>query len=135
MDSNIALVVSTVLVSIVGIVVPMSTLLVKYFQDKTIAEKQAFETRKIAIKLEEATVQQVILAEAAAVEVKAVAAKVEETRANVEASTNEKLDEIHKLANSRLSRALHMIDELKRIVLSLAPDDPRVQELVDRAPP
>ena len=49
--------------------------------------------------------------------------------------SNDKLDEIHTLVNSRLSDALATIEDLKALLLlalsaAISPEDPRVQEAI-----
>lgn len=99
MDPNVTLAISGVLVALIGIIVPMTTLLIKYVQDRRIAEA---------------------------------------ARARA-AGVDEKLDGIHRLVNSQLSdavnrfnEALIVIDELKQMLILLAPDDPRVQAIAGR---
>ena len=127
LDPNITL----VLLAIVGIIVPLCTLAVKYAQDRRLAAAAAQEVKAVAIKIEEARKAHAALAKSAGHEVRAVAARVEKTRREVAATTDAKLEIIHTLVNSRLTRALDMIEELKHILTALAPDDPRVQALIE----
>jgi hypothetical protein len=189
LDPNLAL----VLVSLVGIVVPITTLVIKFVQDNRIAKDQsarantaAAEVRNVAARVEDARMDLVANTNAAtlamhdvavkveqarqdseairaatALEVAAVAVKVEEareqqaTRAKATAvevahvataldvdrkawganqdRTDQKLDSIHTLVNSRLTQALETIEELKKMLHSLAPSDKRVQDLVSKS--
>ena len=103
---------SLVLVAIVGIIVPILTLLVKFIQDRGIARD----------------------ARAAAT---AAGAKVAEVRADLVASsaiTDRKLEQIHLLVNSRLTKLLEINEELRALLREWAPNDPRVRAL-DQTPP
>jgi hypothetical protein len=78
--------------------------------------------------------------EVAAAKVEAVAVKAEETAAKVEAArvdlvlttsrVDAKLDGIHTLVNSRLTDALARLDEVRAMLVAVAPHDPRVQRLM-----
>lgn len=48
-------------------------------------------------------------------------------------STDAQLGKIHELVNSRLTKALDTIADLKAMLVEKWPDDPRVQALIDRA--
>lgn len=59
--------------------------------------------------------------------------KAEEARALAAVvKTNDKLDTIHTLVNSRLTSAILMITELLTTLQQIAPDDPRVRQLTDK---
>lgn len=154
LDPNLTL----VLLSLVGIVVPLSTLLVNFIQNSRIAKHQAAEVREVAVKLEDARrvlavntsaatvavrdvaikVEQArkdsaVTRAAVAIEVAAVAEKVEEARLNVAAHVDQKLDAIQNtLVNGPLTQALATIEELKGLLQRLAPHDARVQEALSR---
>lgn len=121
MDANLAMLLTTVLVAIVGVLVPLSTLFVKYRQDS---------------RIENARIERAVVA---AHEVKAVAIKVERALATNTARVDTKLDEIHLLVNGNLEAAIaevkrgtETINELKAMLLKLAPNDPRVQAVVTK---
>jgi hypothetical protein len=136
LDPNLTL----VLLALVGVIVPLSTLLIKFVQDSRIAQEEAqrsiaaaFEVRRVADKVEKAREQQAVQATAAAVEVQLVAAALDVDRkawGQNQDRTDEKLDSIHTLVNSRLTQALDTIEELKMMLKNLAPDDERVKKLV-----
>lgn len=172
LDPNFAM----VIMGVIGIVVPLSTLLVNFIQNSRIAREQAAtatriatdqsaraslaeaEVRNVAVKVEDARrvlaantsaatvavrdvatkVEQArqdsaVTRAAVAVEVAAVAEKVEEARLNVAAHVDQKLDSIQKtLINGPLTQALATIEEMKRLLQSLAPNDARVLEILSR---
>jgi hypothetical protein len=119
MDTNTT---AIVLALIAAIIVPVITASIKWLQDKRIAKLQEIRDEKAA----SLVVQ--------------VAEKVEETKATLMASTantDAKLDTIHVLVNNQLTEAVNrfkdalaVIEELKVILNKIAPDDPRVKELI-----
>jgi len=133
MDPNLALLLTTVLVSVVGIVVPVLTLIIKYKQDNRIA-------RNVSVKMEGVR-QQAEFTQANYVATQASAAVVaEEARLAVvenQQRVDAKLDSIHVLVNDQLTQAVNrfrdaliVIEELKTILVKLAPNDPRVKSVV-----
>lgn len=136
LDPNLAM----VIMGVIGIIVPLATLLVNFVQNRSIAKDArrdlvantsaaAVAVQEVAVKMEQARQDSVI-------EAAAVAEKVEETRANVAttaASVDQKLEIIQNtLQNGPLTEALATIEELKQMLRTLAPDDRRVQALVGR---
>jgi hypothetical protein len=136
LDPNVTL----VLLALVGVVVPLSTLVIKFIQDSRIAGEAAarataaaLEVRGVATKVEEARDQQAMRAKETAAEVAHVATALAVDRkawGQNQERTDEKLDSIHTLVNSRLTQALDTIEELKIMLKSLAPNDERVQKLL-----
>jgi hypothetical protein len=146
MDGNIAV----VLVAAIGIVPMTIASILTFIQTRRSekaqerrAEEAAHEVATVALKLQEAREEQKHRADNAAMEIRHVftAIKVDRmARAEDKASTDEKLKEIHVLVNdqltqavSRFREALVVIDELKGILIRLAPNDPRVQEVTRSA--
>jgi hypothetical protein len=103
MNSNVFVVV----VAVVGIIVPMTTAILNFIQARAAAKAVA----------------------AAAVKVETVRTDLQEQGAQVSV----KLDTIHTLVNSRLTAALTMIGDLSAVLRQIAPNDPRVQALTDKA--
>ncbi len=115
---------AVVLVAIVGIIVPVLTLAVKFIQDRQLG--QAAATARAAIA--EATK---IQAEQATSAAKAV----EKVRTDLETQSHgvvQRLDVIHELVNSRLTRLLAVNEEMRQLLVEWAPNDPRVQMLIDK---
>jgi hypothetical protein len=136
LDTNL----SVVLVAVVGILPMTITSVLTFIQTRRTelaqakrAEEAAIEVRNVATKVEKAREQQAVQATATAVEVEHVAATLAVDRkawGQNQERTDEKLDSIHTLVNSRLTQALDTIEELKIMLKSLAPNDERVQKLL-----
>lgn len=131
MDPNLTL----VILGFIGIVVPLSTLWIKFVQDNRIAKEA--EERSMAKEAQDLLVAKVaeIRAVDMAVKVGQAVEKVEEARvdlAKTASISDGKLDVIHDAVNSRLTEALAMIDALKKLLVSVAPTDKRVRALVKK---
>jgi hypothetical protein len=90
----------------------------------------------VASRVEEAREQQAKRAQATAAEVAHVAAALAQDRkawGKNQERTDAKLDDIHHLVNSRLTKALETIEELKAMLEGIAPHDARVQALVGKS--
>ena len=140
---------AVVLVAIIGIVVPVLTLLIKFTQDRHLGQQAAAATHAIA-QVSSVSAQQAV----------AAATAVEQVRADLitqNQSVSTQLDglkvgqeTIHRLVNSQLTEAVNRLSEIqtlhaaalseleimkveletmKTLLRRLAPDDPRVQAL------
>jgi hypothetical protein len=112
---------AVVLVAIIGIVVPVLTLVVKFLQDRSLGRDAAAARRGIA----ESARLQANQAAAATVAVE----KVRTDLADQSAGTQAQLAVIHELVNSRLSRLLAVNEEMRLLLVEWAPNDPRVRAL------
>lgn len=108
MDANVAV----VLVAVIGVIVPITTTIIKFIQDSRIAGIAHLHARSAAEKAEETR-----------------AVLVDNT-----SQTDAKLEVIHRLVNNQLSEvvarftaAFQTIDELKKLLVEIAPQDPRVK--------
>ena len=102
---------AVVLVAIIGIIVPVLTLLIKFVQDRGIAKDAADARKAIATASASAAV---------AVE------RVRPDLAAQGAAATERLSEIHTLVNSRLTRVLDLLTQSHALLKLIAPNDPRV---------
>jgi hypothetical protein len=119
LDANLATVIVTLIT--VALAPTMATAL-KWRQDRQLAKEQRERDVLAATKVE-----------AVAARAEDAAAKVEAARVDLVVTTSrvdQKLDIIHTLVDGRLTGALTKLDELRVLLLQIAPHDPRVQRLV-----
>jgi hypothetical protein len=112
---------AVVVVAVIGIIVPVLTLLVKFLQDRALGKEAAVARLAIAA-----------ASRAQAEQGERAATAVEKVRTDLTAqghATERRLEEIHVLVNSRLTKLLAMNEELRELLREWAPNDPRVKAL------
>ena len=136
LDPNLAM----VLMGVIGIIVPVATLVVNFVENSRNAKHQSAEVRDVGVKIEDARRDLTADATAAAVAVQDVAKKVDEARQESAAQTAATIEvaavaeKVEQTCLDVAANAGHVetIEELKRLLQNVAPKDARVKALLSR---